>query len=65
MRVADRATWLVTSGGRLSKLMRLIKTHGSLNEIFALEATPDDWGSDAELRAFVRDGVRPGLVDRR
>jgi diaminopimelate epimerase len=34
--------------------MRLIKTHGSLNEIFALEATPADWGSDAELRAFVR-----------
>ena len=34
--------------------MRLIKTHGSLNEIFALEATPSDWASDAELRAFVR-----------
>jgi diaminopimelate epimerase len=34
--------------------MRLIKTHGSLNEIFALEATPGDWPSDAELRAFVR-----------
>src|SRR6202034_270134 len=34
--------------------MRLIKTHGSLNEIFALEATPGAWGSDAELRAFVR-----------
>jgi diaminopimelate epimerase len=34
--------------------MRLIKTHGSLNEIFALEATPGDWGSDAALRAFVR-----------
>ena len=34
--------------------MRLIKTHGSLNEIFALEATPGDWGSEAELRAFVR-----------
>ena len=34
--------------------MRLIKTHGSLNEIFALEATPDAWGSDAALRAFVR-----------
>jgi diaminopimelate epimerase len=34
--------------------MRLIKTHGSLNEIFALEATPGDWASDAELRAFVR-----------
>jgi diaminopimelate epimerase len=25
-----------------------------LNEIFALEATPGDWASDAELRAFVR-----------
>jgi diaminopimelate epimerase len=34
--------------------MRLIKTHGSLNEIFALEATPGDWASDAELWAFVR-----------
>jgi diaminopimelate epimerase len=34
--------------------MRLIKTHGSLNEIFALAATPGDWASDAELRAFVR-----------
>jgi diaminopimelate epimerase len=34
--------------------MRLIKTHGSLNEIFALEATPGDWASEAELRAFVR-----------
>jgi diaminopimelate epimerase len=34
--------------------MRLVKTHGSLNEIFALEATPDDWASDAALREFVR-----------
>jgi diaminopimelate epimerase len=34
--------------------MRLVKTHGSLNEIFALEATPDAWASDAELREFVR-----------
>src|SRR6202046_1243381 len=34
--------------------MRLIKTHGSLNEIFALEATPDAWASDGALRAFVR-----------
>src|SRR6202046_2845834 len=34
--------------------MRLIKTHGALKEIFALEATPGDWASDAELRAFVR-----------
>jgi diaminopimelate epimerase len=34
--------------------MRLTKTHGSLNEIFTLEATPGDWASDAELRAFVR-----------
>lgn len=34
--------------------MRLIKTHGSLNEIFALEARPGAWGSDADLRAFVR-----------
>ncbi len=34
--------------------MTLIKTHGSLNEIFALDATPDDWESDAALREFVR-----------
>jgi diaminopimelate epimerase len=34
--------------------MRLVKTHGSLNEIFALAATPADWASDAELREFVR-----------
>jgi diaminopimelate epimerase len=34
--------------------MRLVKTHGSLNEIFALEAVPDAWASDAELREFVR-----------
>jgi diaminopimelate epimerase len=34
--------------------MRLVKTHGSLNEIFALEATPGAWASQAELRAFVR-----------
>jgi diaminopimelate epimerase len=34
--------------------MRLVKTHGSLNEIFALDATPDAWAADAELRDFVR-----------
>jgi diaminopimelate epimerase len=34
--------------------MELVKTHGSLNEIFALEAAPQAWASDAELRAFVR-----------
>jgi diaminopimelate epimerase len=34
--------------------VRLVKTHGSLNEIFALDATPDAWASDAELREFVR-----------
>ena len=34
--------------------MRLVKTHGSLNEIFALAATPDAWASDAGLRDFVR-----------
>ena len=34
--------------------MRLVKTHGSLNEIFALEAAPDAWASDAELRELVR-----------
>ena len=34
--------------------MRLVKTHGSLNEILALEAAPAAWESDAALRAFVR-----------
>jgi diaminopimelate epimerase len=34
--------------------MRLVKTHGSLNEIFALEATPASWASEAGLREFVR-----------
>jgi diaminopimelate epimerase len=34
--------------------VRLVKTHGSLNEIFALDAMPGAWASDAELREFVR-----------
>jgi len=34
--------------------MRLVKTHGSLNEIFALDAAPPAWASDAALREFVR-----------
>lgn len=34
--------------------MHLVKTHGSLNEIFAAEATPESFKSDAELRQFVR-----------
>jgi diaminopimelate epimerase len=34
--------------------MRLVKTHGSLNEIFALDARPDAWESEEDLRAFVR-----------
>lgn len=34
--------------------MRLVKTHGSLNEIFALDATPSAWAPDAALREFVR-----------
>jgi diaminopimelate epimerase len=34
--------------------MRLVKTHGSLNEIFALDAAPSAWASEAALRAFVR-----------
>jgi len=34
--------------------MMLAKTHGSLNEIFALDATPDEWESDAALREFVQ-----------
>jgi diaminopimelate epimerase len=33
--------------------MRLVKTHGSLNEIFALDATPDAWPSGERLRSFV------------
>jgi diaminopimelate epimerase len=35
-------------------MMRLVKTHGSLNEIFVLDAVPGAWASDAELRDFVR-----------
>jgi diaminopimelate epimerase len=34
--------------------MRLVKTHGSLNEIFALDAAPGAWASEAGLREFVR-----------
>lgn len=34
--------------------MLLVKTHGSLNEIFAAQARPESFASDAELRAFVR-----------
>jgi diaminopimelate epimerase len=34
--------------------VELVKTHGSLNEIFAARATPESFTSDAELRAFVR-----------
>lgn len=34
--------------------MQLVKTHGSLNEIFALDAVPSAWTSDAALREFVR-----------
>ncbi|HUN33358.1 MAG TPA: hypothetical protein VMU95_15220 [Trebonia sp.] len=34
--------------------MRLVKTHGSLNEIFAADATPESFGTDAALRDFVR-----------
>jgi diaminopimelate epimerase len=34
--------------------MQLVKTHGSLNEIFALDAVPSEWASDAALREFVR-----------
>ncbi len=37
-----------------SKPMKLVKTHGSLNEIFALDEAPRAWASDAELRGFVR-----------
>jgi len=34
--------------------MRLVKTHGSLNEIFVLDAAPSAWASDGALREFVR-----------
>ena len=34
--------------------MRLAKTHGSLNEIFVLDAVPEAWASDDALREFVR-----------
>ncbi len=34
--------------------MRLVKTHGSLNEIFAADATPSSWAGEARLREFVR-----------
>jgi diaminopimelate epimerase len=34
--------------------MRLVKTHGSLNEIFAADVTPAAFGSDEALRAFAR-----------
>jgi diaminopimelate epimerase len=34
--------------------MRLVKTQGSLNEIFALGVAPAEWGADSELREFVR-----------
>lgn len=34
--------------------MRLVKTHGSHNEIFALAARPADWDSGSSLRSFVR-----------
>ena len=34
--------------------MELTKTHGSLNEIFALDAVPSAWPSDEALRDFVR-----------
>jgi diaminopimelate epimerase len=34
--------------------VHLVKTHGSLNEIFTAEATPESFKSDAELRQFVR-----------
>ncbi|HTU08872.1 MAG TPA: hypothetical protein VMG13_25215 [Trebonia sp.] len=34
--------------------MRLVKTHGSLNEIFVLDAAPSAWASGGALREFVR-----------
>lgn len=34
--------------------MLLVKTHGALNEIFAAQATPASFASDAALREFVR-----------
>ena len=35
-------------------MVKLVKTHGSLNEIFALGAAPSAWESPARLRDFVR-----------
>lgn len=40
--------------------MRLVKTHGSLNEILTLEAAPAAWESDAALRSFVRQACGRG-----
>ena len=34
--------------------MRLVKSHGSRNEIFLAGARPEEFGSDSALRAFVR-----------
>jgi diaminopimelate epimerase len=34
--------------------MRLVKSHGSRNEIFIADARPDEFPSDSALRAFVR-----------
>jgi len=34
--------------------VQLVKTHGSLNEIFAARGRPGSFGSDGELREFVR-----------
>ena len=45
---------MTTAAAVGSDAMRLVKTHGSLNEIFALDAVPGAWASDAELREFVR-----------
>jgi len=33
--------------------VKLVKTHGSLNEIFALDAAPSDWESPARLRELL------------
>jgi diaminopimelate epimerase len=34
--------------------LRLVKTHGTLTDIFAVDATPWAWPTDAALREFVR-----------
>ena len=45
--------------------MSLVKTHGSLNEIFALDATPAAWRVGRRAARVRPASLRPGRVDRR